>query len=226
MRVVLLTCFVLLCACGRPLTENEAEFARMIYGESLDTKHVRIVEGAPTRAVTFKREKRPRTTCRQRIMPPLETEIVTAKPAAVALYNHILFDRDWYLEDYVPEYPDRIGLVAAMLFAHEMTHAWQWQKRSITGYSPWRAAFEHRGSSDPYLFELESNPKFSDFGYEQQGSIVEEYVCCRALDPTAPRTARLHDLLSDVMPVAPLPKGRAQTVGLPWEGVQIEGICR
>ena len=226
MRIVLMACLIVLSACGRPLTENEAAFARSLHGDTIDISQVRIVEGAPTRAVTFRREPRPRTTCRERILPPATTEIVTGKPAAVALYNHILFDKDWYLDDYMPEYPDQIGLIAAMLFAHEVTHAWQWQNRRDTGYSPWRAAFEHRGTSDPYLFDLDRSPKFSDFGYEQQGAIVEEYVCCRALDPTAARTARLHDLLSEAMPVQPLPKSRPYAVGLPWDGVQIDGICR
>jgi hypothetical protein len=216
----------MLSACGRPMTDTEAAFARMLHGDTLDTSKVRIVEGAPTRAVTFRREPRPRTTCRERIMPPPTSEIVTSKPAAVSVYNHILFDRDWYLDDYLPEYPDRIGLVAAMLFGHELTHAWQWQNRDRTGYSPWRAAFEHGGASDPYLFDLEAAPRFEDFGFEQQGSIVEEYICCRALDPTAPRTERLHAMLSEAMPVQPLPRHRVHMVGLPWKGVEIEGICR
>ncbi|MEM9577724.1 MAG: hypothetical protein AAF999_12010 [Pseudomonadota bacterium] len=226
MRLILAASLVLLAACGRPMTENEIAFANTLHGDTLDTSRVRIVEGAPTRAVTFRRKPRPRTTCRERIVPPPTDEIVTSKPAAVAVYNHILFDKDWYLDDYMPAYPDQIGLVAAMLFAHELTHAWQWQNRRVTGYSPWRAAFEHRGGSDPYLFDLEKTPKFSDFGFEQQGAIVEEYICCRSLDPTAPRTARLHKMLAEVMPVHPLPKGRPYAVGLPWEGVELDGICR
>jgi hypothetical protein len=208
------------------MTENEIAFAQTIHGDTLDMDKVRIVEGAPTRAVTFQRKPRPRTTCRERILPPPKGETVTSSPAAVALFNHILFDTDWYLDDYMPEYPDQIGLVAAMLFAHELTHAWQWQNRRETGYAPWRAAFEHGASSDPYLFEIDGEPKLSDFGFEQQGSIVEEYVCCRALDPTAPRTARLHAMLSEVMPVADLPTVREHAVGLPWDGVKVEGICR
>ncbi|MFK7763038.1 MAG: hypothetical protein AB8B62_07235 [Roseobacter sp.] len=208
------------------MTDNEVAFVQMLHGDTLDTHKIRIVEGAPTRAVTFKRKARPRTTCRQRILPPPKTETVTSKPAAVALYNTILFDKDWYLDDYMPEYPDQISLVAAMLFAHELTHAWQWQNRRETGYTPWRAAFEHGGSSDPYLFELDETPKFGDFGYEQQGAIVEEYICCRALDPTAPRTERLHNMLLEVMPVQPLPKGRVHSVGLPWADAKIDGICR
>ena len=226
MRFMFLVSFVFLTACGRPMTENEVAFAQVLHGDTLDVSKVRIVEGAPTRAVTSRRKPRPRTTCRERIVPPPTDEIVTSKPAAVAVYNHLLFDKDWYLDDYMPEFPDQIGLVAAMLFAHELTHAWQWQNRRETGYTPWRAAFEHRGNSDPYLFELGKVPNFNDFGYEQQGAIVEEYICCRSLDPTAPRTERLHAMLSEVMPVQPLPTGRPYSVGLPWEGVELNGICR
>ncbi|MGC3936276.1 hypothetical protein ACOTTU_00570 [Roseobacter sp. EG26] len=214
-----------LASCGRPLTEGEVAFARTIHGDTLDVERVRIVNGAPTRAVTFRRKPRPRTTCRERILPPITDEFVTSKPAAVAVYNHILFDRDWYLDDYLPDYPNQINLVASMLYAHEILHAWQWQNRKKTGYTPLRAAFEHDGASDPYLFDLNAEPKFDDFGYEQQGAIVEEFVCCRALDPAAPRTERLHALISQAMPVAPLPQSRAYDVAVPWDGVEINGIC-
>ena len=69
------------------------------------------------------------------------------------------------------------------------------------------------------------SPQFLDFGYEQQASIVEEFVCCRALDPQAARTKRLHGLISQVMPVAPLPQSRPHNVRLPWDGVELGGIC-
>lgn len=225
MRVILMLCLFLVAACGRPLSENEIAFARTLKGDTVDYDRVRLVDGAPTRAVTFRREARPRVTCRALIVPPPTEEIVTSKPAAVALYNRILFDKDWYLDDYLRDYPDRIGLIAAMLFAHEMTHVWQWQNRALTGYSPWRAALEHGGTRDPYLFDLETKTRFLDFGFEQQGTIVEEYVCCRALAPAAPRTARLHELISDVLPLSPLPKSRAYDVALPWDGVDLPGLC-
>ena len=112
-----------------------------------------------------------------------------------------------------------------MLLAHELTHIWQWQNRASTGYSPLRAASEHTISDDPYLFEIDTPRKFGDFGYEQQGSIVEEFVCCRALAPQAPRTKRLHGLISQMMPVAPLPQTRQSDVRLPWDGVELKGIC-
>ena len=216
---------MLLAGCGRPLTENEIAFASTIHGDELDVSRVRLHDGAPTRAVTFRRKARPRTTCRELIFPPSTTEIVTAKPAAVALWNTVLFDKDWFLDDYLTDYPDEIGLVAAMLLAHELTHVWQWQNRKKTGYSPFRAATEHSPGGDPYLFEIDANPQFSDFGFEQQGAIVEEFVCCRALAPEAPRTQRLHALVAGAMPVAPLPHSPQHDVRLPWDGVELKGIC-
>ncbi|MEL6463939.1 MAG: hypothetical protein AAFQ58_03130 [Pseudomonadota bacterium] len=215
----------LVAGCGRPLTEAERAFADTIHGAQLDQDRVRLVDGAPTRAVTFKRKARPRTTCRERIVPPATSEYITAKPAAVALWQTVLFDKDWYLDDYVPEYPGEINLVAAMLLAHELTHVWQWQNREVTGYSPLKAAREHTFSDDPYLFDVSEERAFLEFGFEQQGSIVEEFVCCRALDPQGARTQRLHALISQSMPVAPLPQSRQHDVRLPWSGVEVNGIC-
>ena len=222
---LLLVVLLVLGACGRPLSENERAFLSTIHGETLNMDRVRLHDGAPVRAVTFRRKPRPRTTCRELILPPSTEEVITTKPAAVALFNTILFDKDWYLDDYLPDYPDTVGLIAAMLFAHEMTHAWQWQNRATTGYSPLRAAFEHGGGVDPYLFEIDPDRKFGDFGFEQQGSIVEEYVCCRALAPEGPRTERLHQLIAQVMPVKPLPQSREWNVRMPWDGVELRGIC-
>lgn len=224
-RALILLLGLLLLACGRPLTESERAFLGEIHGASLEMDRVRLHDGAPTRSVTFRRKARPRITCRELILPPREEAVVTTRPAAVALYNRILFDRDWYIEDYLPDYPERVNLIAAMLFAHEMTHVWQWQNRELTGYSPLRAAAEHGGGADPYLFEPDAARRFLDFGYEQQGAIVEEFVCCRALAPQAPRTRRLHALLAQVMPVAPLPRSRPSDVSLPWAGVELKGIC-
>lgn len=217
---------LLLASCGRPLTENERAFMAGIHGDTLDVSTVRLHDGAPLRAVTFRRKPRPRTTCRELILPPVEDEIVTTKPAAVALFNTVLFDKDWYLDDYLPDYPDEIGLIAAMLLAHELTHVWQWQNRKVTGYSPLRAGSESLTQDDPYLFDISTDRDFLKFGYEQQGSIVEEFVCCRALAPQGARTKRLHALISQVMPVAPLPARPQSDVRLPWDGVELETICR
>ena len=216
----------LLAGCGRPLTETEMAFAQKIAGSQMNLGRVRIVEGSPAADVTFRRKARPQIACRERIVPPPQDEIVTASPVAVALFNHLFFDREWYTDNYMPEYPDRVHLVAAMLLAHELTHVWQWQNRRITGYHPIRAATEHSNRDDPYLFELDSSSRFLDYGYEQQGSIVEEYVCCRALAPQGARTKRLHSLLGQVFPVADLPaNGREADVYLPWKDADLKGIC-
>ncbi len=207
------------------MTDAERAFAATLHGDTLVPARVRLVEGAPTRAVTFQRKARPRTTCREKILPPPRSEIVTAKPAAVTVFNRVLFDRDWYLEDYLRGYPEEVGLIAAMLFAHELTHVWQWQNRALTGYHPLKAAAEHSPRGDPYLFDLSRAPRFLDYGYEQQGAIVEEFVCCRALDPQGARTKRLHEMLTQVMPVAPLPSRRQSDVLLPWDGAELRGIC-
>ena len=216
---------VLLCSCGRPLTETEEAFIQGLQGEQLDTSRVRLVKGAPVAAVTFRRKARPRVACRERIMPPIKEEIVTSKPAAVTLFNRVYFVKNWYLDDYLRDYPERLYLVESMLLAHEMTHVWQWQNRARTGYSPMRAAAEHGSVDDPYLFDLDEAPDFLSYGFEQQGAIVEEYVCCRALAPDAARSKRLHTMLSGAFPVSDLPTVRESDVYLPWRGAELEGIC-
>ena len=214
-------------ACGRKLTDNESAYLGTLFGDQLKPQKVRLVEGAPIAAVTFRRKARPRVTCRERILPPIKDEIVTAKPAAATLFNTVYFVRDWYVEDYMRGYPERMHLSASMLLAHEITHVWQWQNRKVTKYTPWRAIAEHGNLDDPYLFELDGAPNFLSFGYEQQGAIMEEYVCCRALAPTAARTQRLHDMLRAVMPVKDLPRSgrRERPVAMPWKGAELNGIC-
>ena len=223
LRVVLAG--VIVAACGRPLTDTEIAFAGAIHGDGLDPTRVRLVAGAPVGTVTFRRKPRPRVACRELILPPPRDEVVTTKPAAVTLFNRIWFSDDWYAENYMPAYPERLYLIEAMLLAHELTHVWQWQNRKTTGYSPWRAAAEHGASDDPYLFDLDGAPDFLGYGFEQQGAIVEEYVCCRALAPEAARTRRLHGMLKAAFPVSDLPARRESDVYLPWKQAELRGIC-
>ncbi|AHD00387.1 hypothetical protein [Leisingera methylohalidivorans] len=222
---LLLLALLALAACGRPLTDTERAYLAGLHGSSLDTGKLRIVKGAPVAAITFRRTQRPRVTCRERILPPVTDEVITSSPAAVALFNRIFFVRDWYAGNYLPDYPDKLHLVEAMLLAHEATHIWQWQNRRQTGYHPLRAAAEHGGRRDPYLFDLEGDPDFLTYGFEQQGAIIEEYVCCRALAPQAARTRRLHGMLAAAMPVSALPQSRESDVYLPWKNAELRGIC-
>ena len=224
MRVTLLLAFLLLTACGRPLSPGEKSFASQLFSDTLTPSRVRFHDGALVGKVTYKRQKRPRLACRERIWPEPKSETVTVGPAAVTIHNKVFFAKDYYSKDYLQDYPDKLYIFAAMLFAHELTHVWQWQNRAKTGYSPLKAADEHDTASDPYLYDINTKNDFFDYGYEQQASIVEEYVCCAALDPQAPRTARLKSLLQGAFPVGQLyiPK----EIYIPWDGANRRGICR
>ncbi|WP_422049609.1 hypothetical protein [Shimia sp.] len=224
MRRLLCLLSLTLISCTRPLTETETAFARDVHGDSLDTSRVRITRDVPLGVATFEYKKRPRLACRERINPEPKEEIITASPAGVVLFNRLFTTEDWSVPNYLPDYPEKVHMSAALFFAHEMTHVWQWQNRDVTGYSPRRAASEHKHGVDPYQFETASAETFLDYGYEQQASVVEEYLCCAILDPKAPRTARLRSLLDDHFPVDDLP--RLESVILPWEGAELEGICR
>ncbi|MDU8912424.1 hypothetical protein [Aestuariicoccus sp. MJ-SS9] len=227
MRMTLILMLCLLAACGRPLTEGETAFADALAGPAVDTASVRFHNGHFAGSFTYTRPVRPRLTCQERIFPPSDGETVTVSPGAMVLLNTVLFRRDLYRDDLMPGFPGLIDLADAMLVAHELAHVWQWQNRAETGYHPLKAAREHRDSPDPYLFEPDTEGDFLTYGYEQQGAIVEEYVCCRLLDPQAPRTARLRDMISRHMPVDRLEQALDRPlVRLPWSGAEPRGICR
>jgi len=215
----------LLAACARPLSVGERAFTATIHGGALNTGPVRIHKGALIGDVVQTRQPRPALTCREKIRRP-ETGPVRVSTAAFVLFDRMFAAKQVYRDDYLADYPRAMSLSRAMFVAHEMTHVWQWQNRHITGYHPLKAAAEHGPGGDPYLFDLGENPDFLSFGYEQQGGIVEEFVCCRTLDPDGARTARLNALLAPYFPelarTSAVPRDR---VTLPWDRAQTRGIC-
>ena len=219
--------FLFLLACGRPLTPSETQYLVEIHGEDLDTSKIRLVDGHFAGSMTYRIPVRPRTTCQERIWPPMtESKTVTVSPAATVLFNKVLIRKDIYRADFLKGYPDEIDLLDAMLFAHEATHVWQWQNRKKTGYHPLKALNEHVAQKDPYLFDPDNTHGFLDYGFEQQGSIVEEYVCCRLLDPEAPRTARLRAMISAEMPIDRLERTiTTPTLRVPWPDLDATNIC-
>ncbi|RBI77468.1 hypothetical protein DQW77_00180 [Roseovarius sp. TE539] len=221
---ILIASIATLAACGRSLSTAEESFAAEIFGPSIEPARIRFIDGALVGQVTQTRAPRPRLACRERILPKPRGDTVKVSPAGVAIHNRIFFASDWYRRDYLPDWPQRMRLGSAMLLAHELTHIWQWQNREVTGYSPLRAASEHGVGTDPYLFDIDTGSEFLDFGYEQQAGIVEEYVCCAALDPHAPRTRRLAGLLRGAFPIQRLTI--PDTVALPWPDAQTKDICR
>lgn len=216
----------LIVACGRPLTVSERNFAATIVGGSVELNRVRVAKIEVVDKFTSKRPKRPRIACRERIWPEPKSDTVTVGTAAFVLFNTVFVSRPLYRRDFTPAYPQAIDLADAMLFAHEMTHVWQWQHRKQTGYTPWKAANEHTPGADPYLLDLSAEPRFLDFPFEQQGAIVEEYVCCNSLDPQGARTKRLHAMLKGVFPVEMLDaRAPRPDVVMPWKGATTRGIC-
>jgi hypothetical protein len=216
----------LITACGRPLSESEANFAAQFHGKNLDTTQIRITRSPVIPLYKSTYPVPPRRTCAQKLFPPSTEKFVTAPPAATVLFNTIHINPDIYSRDYLKRYPDLANILAAMFLAHEFVHVWQWQNRETTGYHPLKAAAEHQASPDPYLFDLATHAKFQDFGYEQQGAIAGEFICCAALAPKAPRTQRLKNLLSQVFPIqnltTTLPK---TTFPLPWDQTDLADLC-
>ena len=228
MRAFVFTAILALAACsGRPLTQNEILFTQGMAGDQINPAAVRFHDGHLAGSYITSIPVRPRLTCQERIFPPVSGEDIAVSPGAIALFNGVHFRKDLFIPDYLPNLPKEVHVYAAMLFAHEMTHVWQWQNRDVTGYHPVKAAAEHQRSDDPYLFDVATTGRFLDYGYEQQGSIVEEYVCCQLLDPSAPRTARLEAMISEAMPIRRLRQVLdVDQVILPWSGAKPEGICR
>jgi hypothetical protein len=225
-RIAALLLCLALAACGRPLTQAEAAYMADLKGESFEAEAVRIVETPLIGLTSRTYPARPRTTCRERIWPPPEGDTIEARTAGLVLFETMFVRPAFHLPDYVAPRDGRRSLAAAMFFAHEMTHVWQWQNRAVTGYHPARAFAEHVRIEDPYLFDPHDERRFFDYGYEVQASLVEEYVCCRALDPSGARTARLERLIGQVMPVAPL-QSRADGVREmpPWADADLRGVC-
>jgi len=194
-------------------------------GDALDTAPIRFIE-APIGNVTRIYPARPQTTCRERIAPPPSGPTIKTRTAGAVAWTHVLTSPDWTIPDYALGYPDQVNLVAAMFFAHEMVHIWQWQNRDLTGYSPFKGLSEHRPDVDPYLFDPAQQIDFLDMGYEQQAALVEEFICCRTLAPDAPRTERLYHTLAAVMPVQPPNKTPRPTEVLGvYDAADLTAIC-
>lgn len=218
----LLFSLLLLAACGRPLTPSEADLATRMFGPGLDVAPVRFVENGFVGMRSHLYTVRPRTTCRERILPPAEGRVERGRAAGVVLGQTVHVRPDVLHDDFARREDGVMSLPHAMYLVHELTHVWQWQNRETTGYSLWRVGREHAQTEDPYLFDTDSRRRFLDYGYEQQASLVEEYVCCEALDPEGARTGRLRALLAQVMDPGTLPD---VSIALPWAGVERRGIC-
>lgn len=206
LRLMALAALCLAAACARPLTEAERGFAADVLGPSLNPQDVRVARGLGLSSPERQPDRAPRLLPVD--SPPIEgvcdrdaPEPVVGPPPAFALWNRVHVAETYYRPEMTPHWPDAALFPEALILAHELVHVWQWQNRRDTGYSPARAGLESWVTRDPYFYKPEADLRFSDFGYEQQASLVEDYLCYGLYDPANPRRASLRRILLPHFPL-------------------------
>jgi hypothetical protein len=198
---------ILLTACTRPLAPGETEVAKALFGPSLDTTQVRVAEGlgllppSPPRPVREAESaaplRAPEGICERR----RSTRRSWRSPAAFVLWNTVFIDPRYYTPDSFAGFPESVPYPASVLMAHELVHVWQWQNRMRTGYTVEQSAGESVDLVDPYWFTADPDAEFLSYGYEQQGAIVQDFVCHALFDRENPKLGELAAILRPVLPV-------------------------
>lgn len=188
-----------LAACTRPLTDGEVDFAQDIFGDRIALEKVRIGKDLglgppPYRAEVTVDVRRPLEDPCVRVPTPPRN----AAPPGFAVGNVIFLNGDFYSVDGGFLWPEAVRLPHSLILAHELVHVWQWQNRAQTGYAPWRALAEGIGA-DAYFYSTEDAEGIFAFGYEQQASIVEDYLCYLILDPSDPELDELRALVAPIV---------------------------
>lgn len=198
---------MLLTACARPLTPTETAVAKGIFGDTLNTQAVKITAGIGVLPLPRPRELPPGAEARVIAAPPdlcerkRSTRRVYDWPAAFVLNNTVYFSYRFYSPDAFAGFPVSAPYPASILLAHELVHVWQWQNRARTAYSPEGAAGESVAKVDPYWFTADRNAEFFSLGYEQQGAMVQDFVCYALFDRGDPKLDELAAVLRPVLPV-------------------------
>ena len=204
LRIAGVLVVLLLAACTRGLTESEAQLARDVFGDDLDVTQVRIAKDfgllPPPQSARISVDRRKvaegATPCLREPTPPR-----TEAPPAFAIGNTLFLSDGIYLVDGGVFWPAGITWPQTFVFVHELTHVWQWQNREITGYSPLRALAEGLPGRDAYFYDPDVELRFENFGFEQQASIIEDYLCHLAFEPANPRVKELRSLIDPVLPM-------------------------
>ena len=195
---VLIILMSLLAACARPMTPSETAFAQSLFGPTLDTEKVRILS-LPYWAKDAGDPRVMRGTERACVRTPQPRG--SQPPQAFAIGSSMHFSGPLQARDMTLAWPKALRFPQGLIFAHELTHVWQSQNRSWTGYTPFRAVAESIALPDPYFSATGEAPVFFAFGFEQQAAIVEDYVCFAVANPAHPRRAELRELLAPVFPM-------------------------
>jgi hypothetical protein len=130
---------------GRALTPNEVKLAQEVFGDAIDYSKVRVHKG--------------RSIWKHFLDAP-----------ALAVGNHILFDRGGYVDDFY-EAP----LLQAINFIHEMTHVWQYQHGVDVSRTFFTLRRQFNGDYDQ-AYECDAKAfaqGFDGLNVEQQAMVVQ-----------------------------------------------------
>lgn len=131
---------------GDPLTAGEQKMVSDIFGSSLDV-----------------------TVVKKELTPKDLKNAITGGPLAASVNDgrHVqYYQTSSFASDFAA--PDTYVGNAA-LFAHEMTHIWQFQTQQ-------RYTLCKTGQDKTYQYTLSPNLKFADYCMEQQASIIQDYM--------------------------------------------------
>jgi hypothetical protein len=133
----------------RPLTAGEIALAKTVFGDSIDYAAVRLHD--------------------RRILPP----IIQHRHQAVAKGNDISFPRSAYAADFSKE----TDALKQSVFIHELTHVWQHQNGVVsTPRAALKETLKHKFNYlKCYLHSISAEKDLTDYGFEQQAAIVQDY---------------------------------------------------
>lgn len=207
-RAAALCALLALSACARPLSPTETGVAKSLFGSSLDTEAVTITAGIGVLPLPQARASAAGPAMAEARAAPDDLCVRKRSarrywtwPAAFVLRNTVFFSYDFYLADSFRGFPVSVPYPSALILAHELVHVWQWQNRARTGYTVRGSAGETLETVDPYWFAVDRDAEFLTYGYEQQGAIVQDFVCYALFDADDPKLDELAGLLRPVLPV-------------------------
>ncbi len=206
-RLATVAALSLLAACARPLSPTETMVAESLFGDTLDTSTVTVTAGVG--ALPLPRARSAAGPAMSEARTPPEDLCVRKRstrrywtwPAAFVLWDDIFFSYDFYLADTFAGFPESVPYPSSLIMAHELVHVWQWQNRARTGYTVRDSAGETVENVDPYWFVADRNAEFLRYGYEQQGAIMQDFVCYALFDSKDPKLDELTAILRPVLPV-------------------------
>ena len=131
---------------GEPLTAGEQKMITDIFGNSLDV-----------------------TVVKKELTPEDLKNRITGGPLAASVndgYHVRYYQPSSFAQDFSAAH---VYVGNAALFAHEMTHIWQFQTRQ-------RYTLCKTGQDKTYQYTLSPNLTFVDYCMEQQASIIQDYM--------------------------------------------------